>query len=393
MKLWPPIFFAILIGAALGAGTALWRIHLAPWDGAPLETGHDPRAPKVAAADEMAPRVSVDREQYEFGNMDAAGELSHAFRFTNSGRSPLVLTKGHTSCRCTVSEIQRGELPPGQSTTVTLHWKAHEVTGEYRQTATILTNDPARPEVTLTVVGQVVVAAWADPAELLLSDIPGDEPASGQVRLLCSQPKKLEVLDYKLSDPELAKFFEVHLEPLAKADLPPRGEVRSGILLKLDVKPGLPQGAFQQTILLRTNLESEPAMSVAVKGTVGSDISVAGDGWNAELGVLSFGIVNSQSGAQRRLILIGRGPHCKELKFKPLEIVPDVLKVTVGETTSLGSEGAATQTPLTVQIPKGSRPANHWGSDQGKLGQIVLETNHPRMPRLRILVRFLIEEE
>ena len=55
--------------------------------------------------------------------------------------------------------------------------------------------------------------------------------------------------------------------------------------------------------------------------------------------------------------------------------------------------GPPRKPPLFVQIPKGSPPVNCFGSDQGKLGQIVLETNHPRMPQLRIPVRFLVEEE
>jgi hypothetical protein len=131
-------------------------------------------------------------------------------------------------------------------------------------------------------------------------------------------------------------------------------------------------------------------LSVSVKGTIGSDISVVGDGWDPGPGMLNLGFVSNKTGIQRRLLLVAHGPHCKEVKFKAVRIDPDLLAVTVGETKQIGS-GAATQTPLLIRIPPGSRPANHLGSDQGKLGEIVLETDHPRVSRLRILVRFLIE--
>ena len=138
--------------------------------------------------------------------------------------------------------------------------------------------------------------------------------------MLCSQSLRLEILDYKFSDENLAKFFQVALKPLAKAELPIRSDIRSGVLLTVAVKPGLPHGAFQQTILLRTNLPSAPALSVSVEGTVGGDITVVGEGWNPKSGILTLGIVSSKSGAQRRLILVAHGPHRREVKFKPVRI-------------------------------------------------------------------------
>ena len=229
--------------------------------------------------------------------------------------------------------------------------------------------------------GQVVVAVWADPSELVFGQLSGDKPAVARTQLLCSRSHALEILDYKLSDQNLEKFFQVTLKPLAKVELPVCSDVQSGVLLTVAVKPGLPQGEFQQTILLRTNLPSAPALSVSVKGAVGGEITVVGEGWNAELGILTLGIVGSKSGAQRRLILVAHGPQCREVKFKPVRVDPDLLKATVGETLSIAG-GAISQTPLLIRIPPGSRPANHLGSDQGELGQIVLETNHPHMPRV-----------
>ena len=392
MRLLPAVFCVILAGAMIGAGAVAWRVWQARWDGKPVEVAQGQAAAKPSPPDDHSPKVAVDHEEYDFGVMNLGAELSHDFIFTNTGRSPLVLTPGPTSCQCTVSEIRQGEAPPGGSTKVTLHWKAREVVGEYRQTATIHTNDPARPEVQLAVSGRVAAAVWADPSELVLGQLSRDEPATARTQLLCSQSPRLEILDYKFSDENLAKFFQVTLKPLAKAELPVRSDVRSGVLLTVAVKPGLPQGAFQQTILLRTNLASAPALSVSVEGAVGGDITVAGRGWDPESGILTLGIVSSKSGTERRLILVAHGPQCREVKFKPVRIEPGSLTAAVGE-PSLIAGGATSETPLVIRIPPGSRPANHLGADQGELGEIVLETNHPRTPRLRIMVRFLIERE
>jgi len=90
------------------------------------------------------------------------------------------------------------------------------------------------------------------------------------------------------------------------------------------------------------------------------------------------------------LILVVKGPHRKEVKFKPIEIFPKFLEVEFGKTTQI-NKGIVLQTPLTVRIPAGCRPANHLGSKQGELGRITIETKHPKAPQLRILVKFAVE--
>ena len=98
-------------------------------------------------------------------------------------------------------------------------------------------------------------------------------------------------------------------------------------MLKIAVKAGLPPGPLQQAISLTTNLKSVPPLSLDIKGTVGSDFGVAGEGWNQELGFASLGIVSSQTGIQRRLMLIAHGQHSKVVKFKAIETDPDFLQV------------------------------------------------------------------
>ena len=103
-----------------------------------------------------------------------------------------------------------------------------------------------------------------------------------------------------------------------------------------------------------------------------------------------MGTVDGRQGAQRRLLLIARGPHRKEVEFKPVRRIPDLLKVEVGKTTEI-NRGKATQTPLLIEIPIGSPRANYLGSEQAELGRIILQTNHPEVPEICIRIRFAIE--
>ena len=392
MRLSLAIILAILVGVAVGTGTAFWRMRQVPWNGQPVESSPSPSIPKAPDAGEPAAKVVVDQEEYDFGTMDYGSETGHDFTFSNAGRAPLVLTAGPTTCRCTVSKVNGDKLLPGESFQVAVHWKARELSNDYRQTVQIYTNDPLRPVVKLSIIGEVSVPLRAEPAELVFSQLSQDEPASGEVRLLCNRRQPLKILEYGLSDQALAKFFQVSWEPLSEAELRGRKGVHSGVLLKVAVKPGLPQGAFRQTIHLVTDLKSMPSLSVDIEGSVGSDVAVAGEGWDATSGVVNLGFINGQTGAERRLVLVTHGPHGKEAKFTVVRREPELLHVKLGNTTPIG-HGTATQTPLIIQIPKRSPPVNCLGSDQGNYGEIILGTNLPNTPKFRILARFLIEEE
>ena len=69
---------------------------------------------------------------------------------------------------------------------------------------------------------------------------------------------------------------------------------------------------------------------------------------------------------------------------------PAFLKVDLGPTTKVAGRNL-NETPVIIRIPKGSPPANHLGTETAKCARIVLETSHPRAPKLLIRVQFAVE--
>jgi hypothetical protein len=142
--------------------------------------------------------------------------------------------------------------------------------------------------------------------------------------------------------------------------------------------------------MVQTGLKSVPTVQIPLAGTVVGDISIAGQGWDEENGILTLGRISSYQGAQRRLLLVTRGPLGKQVQFTLVRSDPDLLQVDqekLKETTTIAS-GTVSQTPLVIRIPKGSRRAYYLGSE---LGEILIKTNHPDIPLLRIRVRFAVE--
>ncbi len=337
------------------------------------------------------PKVVVDNDVFDFGTMDKSGRSSHEFVVSNEGTAPLTLIKGKSTCKCTMAKLERESVMPGESTKIKIEWTARENPGTFEQVATIQTNDPRRTEVELKIKGIVTTMLEFLPDELVLGRVSAGQSASGKVSLLARTKEPVKILSFECAEPETAKYFEVKLNPLTAEELKGENNVKNGYLIDVALKPGLPQGAFQQTIRFKTTLSTAKEVELPVKGLVGSDISILGRGWDKDKGLLTIGLVDGATGAQRTLRLVARGPHRKDLKLKVAEVWPKgSLAAKLGKTTVINN-GAASQTRLEIEIPKGSRPVNHLASKQGTPGRIVLESNHALVPKIIILVQFAVE--
>lgn len=366
------VILATLLGIAAGVGIAALRIGRV-----------GPRA------DLLLPNVEVDHLEYDFDMMDLHGQGNHDFLFTNRGEGTLELAVGPTSCRCTLSRLEKSSIPPGESARVTLTWTAEGLTENYEQTAKIRTNDPRQRQIVLRVSGRIVMAVQPEPAKLIFSSVTQGESITGEVRVYCFLDEPLEILGFELQDADTAEYFEVTAdEPLPPGQLQEKTGARSGRLVRVTVKPGLPRGEFQQKIILKTNLAAAPTVELPVVGEVVSpdEITILGPGWNDQIRVLDFGDpVDSRKGAQRKLLLVVRGRHRKDVNFEVVRRFPDLLDVKL-------EKKSGSNELLIVRVPAGSRPANHLGSQQGPFGEILIKTGHPQVPQLRIRVRFAVVE-
>jgi hypothetical protein len=385
------VALALLFGIGIGIATAYVRLTATPWEGLPSvgQTGHV--SSSHSSSQDSDPKLVIDQAEYNFGSMDLDGKGTHDFVVHNRGAAMLKLTKGGTSCRCAVSNLERESLLPGESEKITLEYKPTAIPGPYNQTATFYSNDPSQPRFTLSVKGKLTAAIRAVPAELVFSRASATETTSGQVRVYCYRPTRIEIRELRWSDPKLAEYFESKLTPLGRDALDEEKEAQSGYQLDVTIKPGLPQGPFQQKILLTTNLPEKPKLTLPIGGKICSDISIWGQGWNDENDVLLIGTLKSRETCRRRLLLIVRGPHRKGVTFRVAQPVPEPLKVALGQTVELNN-GKISQTPLTIEIPQGSRPVNHLGQDRTNWAKITLETTHPQIPHVPIFVQFAVEE-
>jgi hypothetical protein len=382
---WAVAAFAMAVGACLGTATAVLQ---APrWQIGDFRAG-------ATEADANAPRAETQETQHAFGSIGVGATGGHEFLIRNGGGSPLTLTKGATSCTCTISDFEASEggdpqgvktIAPGESTRVKVQWKGKGRGGPFRQQATIFTNDPRRPEIVFIVEGVVVPTYRAVPESVVLSRVSATTGDRGEVRIYTFGEQPPTRATATIDHPQAAQFFSLAVSPLGPADVAEEPGATGGFLLAVDVKPGLPLGPLRQTITLTMRLPEEVVVELPLEGVVGGDLALAGAAWDSSHQVLSLGTVSGKTGLRTQLFLTAKGPHRESVRPVIREAIPPSLQVDIGESKPVGS-GAVMRTPLTIVIPPGSPPANNLCSEQATAGRIVLDTGHPDSPTLTIRV-------
>ncbi|MDD4786002.1 MAG: DUF1573 domain-containing protein, partial [Pirellulales bacterium] len=242
MRLTLVFLLAAILGTASGAGLAAWRFFAHPIMPPLARVDELPAGDESASVPKAHPEVEVVEEDYFFGSMANHMVASHEFEFRNVGTAPLKLTKGQTTCKCTLSDIGDGVIPAGASGVVKLEWSGQDIVGPYAQTATIITNDPHRPAVHLRIHGEMTAKVRLFPEELVYSSITAGQSAIASARLYSYMPKPLEITGAEVEPPD---HFQIAYSPLPPDEVSQEKYAKCGYLVTVTAKPGLPLGPFR----------------------------------------------------------------------------------------------------------------------------------------------------
>jgi len=390
MRVFLVIVLSTAAGAALGAGLT-WAKYGSATSASAIVVEAIDQTQKNPGANQKSPRAKVDAESFDFGAIEAETSVEHAFKLTNTGTAQLTVTAAGTTCqKCTIAELDRNTLEPGETMDVVVRYQASIGQSKFRQTATLQTNDPLQPRIELTISGEVTSMLRLEPRELVFSKLSVHDTASLEAKLYNFVGDELKVVGHKWSDAGSSELVVVEFVPLDQAALDIT-QAKSGQKIVVTIKPGLPLGLHRQKLLIDVETPEPKQLELEIMATIASDFSLAGVGWKEDDGYLNIGPVQSKSGTSRKLMLLARGPHRHDAQITVGEVWPEFLKVTVGDKSEI-NDGAVVQYPLTIEIPPGSPYVNHLGSQLGKLARVVIETTHPDAKQVKIPIRFAVEE-
>lgn len=58
-------------------------------------------------------RIAYEEREFDFGVVNEGAVVEHAFKFTNTGKVPLLISGARSSCGCTIPKWPEEPIPPG----------------------------------------------------------------------------------------------------------------------------------------------------------------------------------------------------------------------------------------------------------------------------------------
>ncbi len=93
------------------------------------------------ATQTVKPGQAKDKDSWDFGNVKQGEILKHTFNLKNSSPKTLNIKNVNTSCGCTVSEVKKKILLPGEETTIEVQFNTKDYSGEVKQYVYVTTDN------------------------------------------------------------------------------------------------------------------------------------------------------------------------------------------------------------------------------------------------------------
>ena len=146
------------------AALSLWACNPEAKQATEEATASSASTPAVTTANETAkeetpanpngPVISFEEKEFDFGNIKEGDVITHVFKFTNTGKEPLVIQNASAPCGCTVPKWPKEPIAPGASGEINVQFNSKGKSGQQNKVVSVVAN--TQPDVsTVTLKGNV----------------------------------------------------------------------------------------------------------------------------------------------------------------------------------------------------------------------------------------------
>ncbi|MGB7329527.1 MAG: DUF1573 domain-containing protein [Rubripirellula sp.] len=372
------------------------------------------------AGGEKVGRVEIEGDlEYDFGVMSPGDEGSKVFNIRNTGDGPLTLRLGASTCKCTIGELDKEALDPGEETEVKLTWTVKQGETEFGQSAQLLTNDPRMVAITLKIKGKVIEGFRLVPDAWSAGEVATGDPIEFEGSFYNYTDTKIQTKDVRFTSDTMNELAEFDVQPLEPSEYSPGNDSAiQGFRVVVKLAPGMKQGNFSQNLLVRVADDGSPAdasdavasaadedaekkggpdddqryISIPVSGRVvgtlrmleSSKLTLEGGEY-----VYNFGRIGPDDDLTARAFVVLKGSERDNTTLTIGETRPSgVVKAKLGEAKGRGS---MVLYPLEIELVAGDKVISRLGKDRSDYGSIWIESDNPKVSRMRVVLKFAIE--
>jgi hypothetical protein len=243
-------------------------------------------------------KAEVDEKIYSFGEMLVGEKQSYDFIVRNVGKAPLKLAKGKSTCKCTIPSIKDEAIPPGGEVKIHLEWEPKHMDFNFRQMATVWTNDPDNPSLELGVEGRVTPEGFTNPE----GSINLGEVKQNEARTVTGTIIARKRADLAIESIEGTGGIIVEHAPMEESALKEYGAA-SGFTVTMTVPASTVIGPIRESVTARTNLASLKEVTWQLHGARPGPVKIVGQSWYAAKQLVTLGRFSAAEGTSRKLSL------------------------------------------------------------------------------------------
>jgi hypothetical protein len=111
---------------------------------------NNPATASGKAAKGALPIMKFEKDTHDFGKLTEGEIVTYSFKFTNTGKGPLVIANASASCGCTVPRYSEKPVQPGEVGFLDVTFNSANKEGPMEKTVTVIANTiPERQQITI----------------------------------------------------------------------------------------------------------------------------------------------------------------------------------------------------------------------------------------------------
>lgn len=315
--------------------------------------GGEVRTAEGAPTPSSGPTISFVETVHDAGEVWEGARISHTFTFTNSGDEVLEIRRIRTTCGCTAGVVSENLISPGESGRIQGSFNTRGYRGRRTMPIFVHSNDPRTPVVRLRIEATVRTAATLSPRSLNFGTVRGGEATIRELELAFD------------GDPVPILEVSAHPSFIRTRIREEYNAATERVRLEAVIPPDAPAGRHRGAIIVRLDHPEVREIRANLNAVIEGPLSYSPP-------VIFFSEQEQKLGAAKIAVLINRDEQPVTIR----EVASGLPQFHAeARTLREGEEFEISVRPL----PE-TKPAR-------RAGEIVIKTDHPRQPSVRIPLR------
>lgn len=310
------------------------------------------------------PKAVVAEPTKDVGDVARGEKISYDFVVRNDGDTVLEITQVQPACGCTVAEYDK-TIAPGQTGKVHAVVDTTTFNGPIAKGVTVFTNDPASPQIELTLKAKVEPYVTVKPGYARYITVQG-EPLEGNIAQTLWAPGGSDFDVTSVDSPW--PYLKVNFREAKAEERVPEGKGKQW-RVEMSLSNDAKVGALSDYVTVHTNHVKQKIVQIPVSGFVRPVVAVTPP-------VADFGEIEIKEPLRKAL-------NIRNFATEPIKVTGINLTGAKGVETSLESleEGREYQVRIILGPGLAKGPFN---------GKLTINTDSPKAPHLEVELKGII---